>query len=98
MPANFTVSQFLRWEKAIAKTSPGAASDEEIAQSTLVTGCVLQGMSDGIVMRLVDENGAVQTFRLNAAMALRLADAIPAAARMQGWLGDDGIVNALPDR
>lgn len=97
MPGNFTKSQFERWDAAIAKTSPGAASKDEVALATIVTGCVLQGMSDGVLMRFSDENGDILTFRLNAAIALRLADAIPAAAIMQGWLGRDGIVNALPD-
>lgn len=97
MATGFTASQFHRWDAAIARTSPGAATVEEIASATLVTGCVLQGMGDGIIIRLTDEVGQTRTFRLNAAMALRLADSIPAAARMQGWLGDDGAVIALPD-
>lgn len=98
MTGNFTESQFRRWDAALSQTSPGAATPEEIAAGTLVTGCVLQAMRDGIVLRLTDENGETRTFNLNAAMALRLADSIPAAAQMIGWLGKDGAVIALPDR
>lgn len=97
MPGNFTVSQFRRWDAALAKTSPRAASAEEIAVARLAAGCALQAMSDGVILRLTDDAGAVLTFNLNAAMAMRLADAIPAAARMIGWLGEDGIVIARPD-
>lgn len=97
MVGRFTVTQFNRWDAALGQTSPGAASAEQIAEATLVTGCVLQAMRDGIILRLTDESGKTQTFNLNAAMALRLADAIPAAARMATWLGEDGVVIALPD-
>jgi hypothetical protein len=98
MPGNFTVAQFHRWDAALAKTSPGRATKAEIAEATLVTGCVLQAMSDGIILRVTDEEGRTQTFNLNPAMALRLADAIPAAAKMAGWMDTDGTVIALPDR
>ena len=96
MAGNFTVSQFQRWDAALGETSPGAASAEEIANATIVTGCVLQAMRDGIIIRLTDEMGETHNFNLNAAMALRLADSIPAAARMIGWLGEDGVVMARP--
>lgn len=98
MTGNFTASQFRRWDAALGATSPGAATREEIAQARLATGCVLQGMSDGIILRLTDDAGTTHTFNLNPAMALRLADTIPAAARMMRWLGEDGIVMARPDR
>lgn len=98
MVGRFTVSQFRRWEAALGRTSPGPATSEEIAQAFVSTGCVLQAMSDGIILRLTDERGQTLSFNLNPAMALRLARAIPEAARMAGWLGEDGIVNALPDR
>lgn len=97
MTGRFTVSQFERWEAALGKTSPGAASADEIAAATLVTGCVLQAMGDGIIIRLTDENARTTTFNLNAAMALRLADSIPAAARMAHWLDEKGVVIARPD-
>lgn len=98
MPGTFTVSQFNRWDAAIPKTSPGDASKEDIARATLVTGIVLQGIGDGVVLRLTDENGTTHTFNLNAAMAMRLADVIPLAGLMKDWLRNDGTINALPDR
>lgn len=97
MVGRFTISQFRRWDAALGATSPGAASREDIARATFATGIVLQGMSDGIILRLTDEFAATHTFNINPAMALRLADAIPAAARMMGWLGADGVVIARPD-
>jgi hypothetical protein len=97
MPGNFTLSQFHRWDAAIAETSPGAASTEQIAAAAMVTGAAVQGMSDGIILRLTDEAGQTRTFSLNAAMALRIADTIPAAARMMRWLDADGAVIARPD-
>lgn len=98
MPGNFTVSQFRRWDSALSQTTPGAADKEEIASATLTTGLAVQGMNDGIILRLTDEAGETRTFAMNAAMALRLADTIPAAGRMMLWLDSDGIVSALPDR
>ena len=95
MAGRFTKAQFERWDAMIGVTSPGAASADEIAGATLVTGCVLQAMSDCIIMRLTDETGLVRTFNLNPAVALRLADSIPAAARMAEWLDDKGVVMAL---
>lgn len=98
MPGTFTVSQFKRWDAAISKTSPGDATKEDIARATLVTGIVLQGIGDGVVLRLTDEDGETHTFNLNAAMAMRLADVIPVAGLMKDWLRRDGTINALPDR
>ncbi len=97
MPGTFTLSQYNRWNAAIPKTSPGEATKEDIARATLVTGIVLQGMGDGIVLRLTDENGDTRTFNLNVAMAMRLADVIPLAGIMKDWLRSDGTINALPD-
>jgi hypothetical protein len=97
MTGKFTEAQFHRWDAALSKTSPGAASAEQIANATLVTGCVLQAMGDGVILRLTNETGQTQTFNLNAAMALRLAASIPAAARMALWLDERGVVIARPD-
>jgi hypothetical protein len=97
MPGTFTVSQFKRWDAAIPRTSPGEATKEDIARATLVTGIVLQGIGDGVVLRLTDETGETRTFNLNAAMAMRLADVIPLAGLMKDWLRPDGTINALPD-
>ncbi|MDO8982744.1 hypothetical protein [Cypionkella sp.] len=44
MPGSFTKSQFKRWDAALGKTSPGAATAEELATATLVTGAAVQGM------------------------------------------------------
>ncbi|MBB4207254.1 hypothetical protein [Roseinatronobacter bogoriensis] len=97
MPGTFTTAQFRRWQDTLATTSPSAATKAEISDAPLATGLAVQGMSDGIVLRLTDADGATHTFNLNAAMALRLVDCIPAAGRMKGWLDAQGIVIALPD-
>ena len=97
MPGSFTKSQFKRWDAALGKTSPGAATTEELATATLVTGAAVQGMSDGIVLRFTDETGRTHNFHLNAAMAMRVRDTIPAVAQMAGWLAEDGVVEALND-
>lgn len=96
MPGTFTETQFRRWNAAIAKTRPGAATDEEIANAKLVTGLALQGVGDGIVLRLSDDSGTTQTFRINAAIALRIVDTVQAAGLVKGWLNPDGTVSSLP--
>lgn len=98
MPGNFTVSQFRQWERALEFTTPGAATEAEITEARIASGLTLQGLSDGILLRISDETGIVTTLRMNAAMAIRLADAIPGAAKMYGWMGEDGVIDALRDR
>jgi len=98
MPGSFTVSQFQQWDSAIGPTTPKKASATELSEARIISGVALHTASDGIMLRMSDETGAIIDIRLNAAVALRLADSIPGAAMMAGWLDPDGTVNALPDR
>lgn len=55
MPGNFTVSQFRQWERALEFTTPGAATEAEITEARIASGLTLQGLSDGILLRISDE-------------------------------------------
>lgn len=98
MPGNFTVSNFNKWLEDLGPTQPQKATLSELAEARVVSGLALHTANDGIMLRMTDETGNLIDVRMNAAMALRLADSIPGAGQMAGWLGKDGIVNALPDR